>query len=151
MTDEEVEKWLDEAYDELDRHEFEMEEIGLIMHGDRSYYIQYPDEYEKDKKICELENEVMRLERRLSNCIEPKFKTYQQVYTISKFYTSTNGIPEYEIFNSYYYVAENENEIIVGWNYKKDFNKRKYYYVRKDWVFATEEEAKAKLEEMKNE
>ena len=99
---------------------------------------------EKDQRIAELEEQ-------LKNAIVPKFKTYQQVYTISKFYTSTNGTPEYEIFSSYYYVAENENEIIVGWNYKKDFNQRKYYYIRKDWVFATKEEAKAKLRSLKNE
>lgn len=96
----------------------------------------------KDQRIAELEEQ-------LKNAIVPKFKTYQQVYTISKFYTPTNGIPEYEIFNSYYYVAENENEIIVGWNYEKDFNQRKYYYIKKDWVFATKEEAEAKLEELK--
>ena len=96
------------------------------------------------------DQKIKSLDHRLAHSIEPKFKTYQQVYTISKFYTSTNGIPEYEIFSSYYYVAENENEIIVGWNYKKDFNQRKYNYIRKDWVFATEEEAKAKLREIQD-
>ena len=39
----------------------------------------------------------------------------------------------------------------MGWNYKKDFKQRKYYYIRKDWVFATKEEAKAKLRSLKNE
>ena len=50
-----------------------------------------------------------------------------------------------------YYVAENENEIILGWNYAKDFNQRKYYYVRKDWVFATKEEAEQRLAKIKGE
>ena len=43
--------------------------------------------------ILNAQDKITDLEHRLSNCIEPKFKTYQQVYTISKFYTSTNGIP----------------------------------------------------------
>ena len=47
--------------------------------------------------------------------------------------------------------SENENEIILGWNYANDFNRRKYYYVRKDWVFATKEEAEQKLAEIKGE
>ena len=119
-------------------------EAGVKMTTENEIIIQ------QGQYIEELKNKIQDLEHRLSNCIEPKFKTYQQVYTIAKFYTSTNRIPEYEIFDGYYYVAENENEIIVGWNYKKDFSQRKYWYIRKDWVFATEEEARKKLEELKN-
>ena len=103
----------------------------------------------KNQISIEQDQKIKDLEHRLSNCIEPKFNTYQQVYIIVTHYTSTNRIPEYEIFDGYYYVAENENEIIVGWNYKKDFSQRKYWYIRKDWVFATEEEARKHLEELK--
>lgn len=78
----------------------------------------------------------------------PKFRTYQPIFYITQFYTSTKGNPEYDIISDKYYVAENENEIILGWNYAKDFNQRKYYYVRKDWVFATKEEAEQKLAEI---
>ena len=99
---------------------------------------------EKDQRIAELEEQ-------LKNAIVPKFEIYQSIFYITQYYTSTKGNPEYDIISDKYYVAENENEIILGWNYVKDFNQRKYYYVRKDWVFATKEEAQAKLEELKGE
>ena len=89
--------------------------------------------------------EVLKLEE------QKKFRTYQSIFYITQFYTSTKGNPEYDIISDKYYVAENENEIILGWNYANDFNQRKYYYVRKDWVFATKEEAEAKLRELQGE
>ena len=95
----------------------------------------------KDQRIAELEEQ-------LKNSIRPKFRTYQSIFYITQFYTSTKGNPEYDIISDKYYVAENENEIILGWNYANDFNQRKYYYVRKDWVFANKEEAEAKLKEL---
>ena len=98
----------------------------------------------KDQRIAELEEQ-------LKNAIVPKFRTYQSIFYITQFYTSTKGDTEYDIISDMYYVSENENEIILGWNYANDFNRRKYYYVRKDWVFATKEEAQAKLEELKGE
>lgn len=55
MTDEEFEKELDKMYDELDKKQFEMEELGLINYGDSGYYLRYPDEYEKDLEIAEKE------------------------------------------------------------------------------------------------
>ena len=82
MTDEEFEKYIDEEYERLDQQFSEMRELGLLNYGDSSYYIQNLDEYEKDKKICELENEVERLEHRLSNCIEPKFKIGQEIWDV---------------------------------------------------------------------
>ena len=105
----------------------------------------------KDKTINKLQQRIAELEEQLKNAIVPKFRTYQSIFYITQFYTSTKGNPEYDIISDKYYVAENENEIILGWNYAKDFNQRKYYYVRKDWVFATKEEAEAKLRELKGE
>lgn len=61
MKDKEMEKLIDACYDVMFQRQGEMEELGLLNYGDSSYYIQNPDEYEKDKKICELENEVERL------------------------------------------------------------------------------------------
>ena len=98
----------------------------------------------KDQRIEELEEQ-------LKNRIRPKFRTYQPIFYITQFYTSTKGNPEYDIISDKYYVGENENEIILGWNYANDFNQRKYYYVCKDWVFATKEEAQAKLRELQGE
>ena len=99
-------------------------------------------------RLMDLEQELAELKQK---AIVPKFRTYQPIFYITQYYTSTKGNPEYDIISDNYYVAENENEIILGWNYKKDFNQRKYYYIRKDWVFATEAEAKAKLRSLKNE
>ena len=99
-------------------------------------------------KIKDLEQELAELKQK---SIVPKFRTYQSIFYITQYYTSTKGNPEYDIISDKYYVAENENEIILGWNYAKDFNQRKYYYVRKDWVFATKEEAEQKLAEIKGE
>ena len=103
------------------------------------------------EKCLEQHKRIAELEEQLANSIRPKFRTYQPIFYITQFYTSTKGIPEYDIISDKYYVAENENEIILGWNYANDFNRRKYYYVRKDWVFATKEEAEAKLKELEEE
>lgn len=65
MTDEEFEKAIDKLYDKLDQYQAEMEELGLINYGDTGYYWRNPEEYEKDKKICELESKIERLEHLL--------------------------------------------------------------------------------------
>lgn len=104
--------------------------------------------YEFAEGIYEDRQRIAELEEQLKNAIVPKFETYQPIFYITQFYTSTKGNPEYDIISDKYYVAENENEIILGWNYANDFNLRKYYYVHKDWVFATKEEAEAKLKEL---
>ena len=104
--------------------------------------------YEFAEGIYEDRHRIAELEEQLKNSIRPKFRTYQSIFYITQFYTSTKGNPEYDIISDKYYVAENENEIILGWNYANDFNLRKYYYVRKDWVFATKAEAQAKLREL---
>ena len=98
--------------------------------------------YEFAEGIYEDRQRIAELEEQLKNSIRPKFRTYQSIFYITQFYTSTKGNPEYDIISDKYYVAENENEIILGWNYANDFNQRKYYYVRKDWVFANKEEEK---------
>lgn len=104
-----------------------------------------------EKNRLELENANLRTElaELKQKAIVPKFRTYQPIFYITKYYTSTKGNPEYDIIRDNYYVAENENEIILGWNYAKDFNQRKYHYVCKDWVFATKEEAEQKLAEIR--
>ncbi|MCI7428548.1 MAG: hypothetical protein MSS83_05525 [Methanobrevibacter sp.] len=109
----------------------------------------------EEKNVLDIMNgqdqRIAELEEQLKNAIVPKFETYQPIFYITQFYTSTKGNPEYDIISDKYYVSENENEIILGWNYANDFNRRKYYYVRKDWVFATKAEAEAKLRELQGE
>ena len=69
MTDEEFEKELDKMYDKWDKDQAEMEELGLINYGDSGYYWRNPEEYEKDKKICELESEIERLQYLLEQAV----------------------------------------------------------------------------------
>ena len=121
----------------------EILDCGFFL-GSKEQYVDIMNK--QDQRIAELEQELAELKEK---AIVPKFKTYQLIFYITQYYTSTKGKAEYDIISDKYYVAENENEIILGWNYAKDFNKRKYYYVRKDWVFATEQEAQAKLQELR--
>lgn len=107
--------------------------------------------YFAQSTVDNLLDRVCSLEEQLKNSITSKFKTYQPVFYITKYYTSTRGGAKFDIVCDKYYVAENENEIILGWNYAKDFSQRKYFYVRKDWVFATREDAETRLAELKGE
>ena len=125
--------------DVLEKHNIEsVEELDLILQGLKNMH----------QENANLKQELSELKQK---AIVPKFRTYQSIFYITQYYTATKGNPEYDIISDKYYVAENENEIILGWNYAKDFNQRKYYYVSKDWVFATEEEAEQKLAEIKGE
>ena len=92
---------------------------------------------EKDQKIAELEH-------RLSNCIEPKFKIGQELYWV---YTSNQRFPfkvkvlgfvikDLGGIRQTFYEIE-ENEIDMGCYNEKQ-------------LFATEEEARKKLEELNN-
>jgi hypothetical protein len=144
LKDKEMEKLIDTCYDVMFQRQAEMEELGLLNYGDSSYYIQNPDEYEKDRKICELEDEVERLEHQLANCIEPKFKVGQELYWV---YTSNQRFPfkvkvlgfvikDLGGIRQNFYEIE-ENEIDMGCYNEKQF-------------FATEEEAKAKVREIQD-
>ena len=143
------------AIDRLGELEDVLEEFELTSAEELRNHLNFKDnmaiwegKLELKNKIADLEQELAELKQK---AIVPKFRTYQPIFYITQYYTSTKGNPEYDIISDKYYVAENENEIILGWNYAKDFNQRKYYYVRKDWVFATKEEAKQKLAEIKGE
>ena len=134
-----------------------IKEFGELEDVLEKYGIDNLDDFIKEysSRNIKLANDNYDLEQELAElkqkAIVPKFRTYQPIFYITQYYTSTKGNPEYDIISDKYYVAENENEIILGWNYAKDFNQRKYYYVRKDWVFATKEEAEHKLAEIKGE
>lgn len=138
----EIEQFIDEGYEKLDQLEYEKQEIGLIMHGQSDYYYQYPDEYEKDKKICELENEVKRLEHRLSNCIEPKFKPHNDLFVIVGYKDEPKTVEQYYI-----------DEIVVRGNGTlveyRDIEKNAIIG-QNNTLFATREEAERYLEELKN-
>lgn len=89
----EMEQFVDEGYAKLDQQECEMRELGLINYGDSSYYIQNPDEYEKDRKICELENEVERLEYRLDVSEKALDNLYEKFKIIAVEYAKMETIP----------------------------------------------------------
>lgn len=89
----EIEQFVDEGYAKLDQQECEMRELGLINYGDSSYYIQNPDEYEKDRKICELENEVERLEHRLEVAEKAFNNLYDKFMIVTYNYAKMDTIP----------------------------------------------------------
>lgn len=94
--------------------------------------------------ITELTKKVKKLETRLANCIEPKFKIGQEVYTIDKSranYIGTGTITEIRL---------DEFGIVYKFTMFKSNYSESYNYKKEQDLFATEEEAKAKLEEMKN-
>lgn len=103
-------------------------------------------EYLEDiaKVLNEQDQKIKDLEHRLSNCIEPKFKVGQEVYWV---YTSNQRFPfkvkvlgfvikDLGGIRQNFYEIE-ENEIDMGCYNEKQ-------------LFATEEEAKAKLREMQD-
>ena len=89
---------------------------------------------------------IQNLEHRLSNCIEPKFKIGQTIYTFNKYqnrvytlYVVSIHIEQYETteFNNLVYRTRRLEDGFIGGYLENE-------------LFATEEEAKAKLEELKN-
>lgn len=83
------------------------------------------------EKFKEKDQKIKALEHRLSNCIEPTFKVGDKVY-----------------------------HFLCGNEIKEDFIEMHHHLyslgisrfgIYEDYLFATEEEAKAKLEELKNE
>lgn len=101
----------------------------------------------KDKTIAELQQQIAELEEQLKGYIRPKFKVGQTVYTFNKntecVYELCIKIIRIEIneisqFNSLVYLAER----------LEDGNFFGYFEVE---LFATKEEAQAKLKELQGE
>ena len=91
------------------------------------------------KTIQEQGDKLEELEHRLANCIEPKFTIGQEVWGID--IVRKDNIDSF-IVREICYCAD------YGLYYKTDIGVDVYEYYFK--LFATEEEAKAKLEELKN-
>ena len=82
---------------------------------------------------------IADLQHRLSNCIEPKFKVGQKIYVVG-----TESVEEVEYF------GENIDGIITfEEGCRCGCTPDRYSVEKRGNVFATEEEAKAKLEELK--
>ena len=90
-------------------------------------------------RIQEKNQRIAELEEQLKNAIVPKFKQYQQVFYISNGY----------IFSKWWYECECQDGIIVG-RYLHSKSEIVYYKKPKDLVFATKEEAEAKLKELQS-
>ena len=92
-------------------------------------------------KCCEqyLRDRIAELEEQLKNAIVPKFKRQEIVYSIE--YGEISEIEELQV------VAYLDNYIILCENIETS----KLDWVHKDYLFATKEEAQAKLEELKGE
>ena len=118
---------MSKRYEQLHYCEYRDTENGLVA----SNYVEVMNE--QDQKIKELEH-------RLANCIEPKFKIGQEVWCVKFMKIIKFKINKIEIYRG---EAEEENRILYG-------NWEDMTYQIEENCFATEEEAKAKLEELKN-
>ena len=95
--------------------------------------------------FTELTKKVKDLEHRLSNCIEPKFKVGQKLYVIGEKFMGKTLIDEVEYF------GENIDGIITfEEGCRCGCTPDRYSVEKRENVFATKEEAKARLEELKN-
>jgi hypothetical protein len=119
-------------YEHLHYCEYRDTETGLVA----SNYVEAMNQ--QDQKIKELEH-------RLSNCIEPKFKVGQEVWVVDnlaeEIYVGEVEFIEaqkYKKENVIWYQVEYFDECTIDGPFEEQF------------TFATEEEAKAKLEELKN-
>lgn len=88
--------------------------------------------------LNEQDQKIKDLEHRLSNCIEPKFKIGQEVWFIDPEKDVSKG----EIWN----IELISNQILYSVFWGDECEDVYYQYE----LFATEEEAKARLEEVKN-
>lgn len=89
-----------------------------------------------------LAKENKELEHRLSNCIEPKFKIGDKIWAVC-WQTFIGEKYNYEIVNGKidHLFIDRDNQVLYGTMCQS---------FREQNLFATEEEAKAKLEELKN-
>lgn len=100
------------------------------------------------KKIIELTEENEQLKHRLSNCIEPKFKIGQKVWSIfiSQCFKDCKEICNLEITA----IMKCNNGIYYqGYVLEQGKNRSDYWFNEKN-TFLTKEEAKKHLEEIKN-
>ena len=94
---------------------------------------------EQARLIADLKFQIQDLEHRLSNCIEPKFLVGQKIYVV--------GI---ETVEEVEYFGENIDGIITFVEgCRCGCTPDRYSVEKRENVFATEEEAKAKLEKLK--
>ena len=99
---------------------------------------------EKDRRIAELEEQ-------LKGCIRPKFKFMEKVWHINKGYLyKKDWHIEELLINGFEYKVDKRQNALVMW-YSTYFNDYKNYKYQEKDLFATKEEAQAKLEELKGE
>ena len=136
------------------------EETGICGHCEREFEDldeateHYDTVVEENNKLyslnCEMASRVADLERRLANCIEPKFKIGQEVW-VNDWTGQLRSGEIYEIQTNQ--VKFDQIPLITYlvdyYGAYSDDDQENDYFEEKD-VFATEAEAKAKLEEMKN-
>lgn len=92
---------------------------------------------QKLAKMCQ--KRIDDLEQRLANCIEPKFKKGDKIYA--------NTVAYWEKEKPVRHTTEQEIEEIVYFYKLKNYDFKNWDI---DEIFLTEEEAKAKLEKIKN-
>lgn len=104
----------------------------------------YLTEDEKCRTIAYQLQQIKELEHRLANCIEPKFKIGQEVY---KVYTKNQRFP-FKVKIIGFKVKKTSEQDIIFYDTSEDGFEMGWY--TEEILFATEKEAKKKLEELEN-
>ena len=141
-TNKDWEDYINEGYEKCDEQEYTMQELGLNNYGDDIYYFNHRNEFEKDLKIVELEEENLRLKEQLKNAIVPKFKIGQNIYRIKNGNIVKNFIQN--IMVAYY---KNNTTLITYFLSESTSG----CVLKEQNLFATKEEAEKKLKELKGE
>lgn len=101
------------------------------------YKYHYSEKYMLDNKALEQENR--KLKQQLQNAIVPKFKVGQIVWCVDNWH---NSVGAYEVETIFYHRNKTFTYYVVDELYLESFNEEN--------IFATQEEAKEKLKELKN-
>lgn len=129
-----------ESYQKLINDICNKHRVGSLKDLDEIYQATTESLYASREYLEELKSAKWELEEQLKNAIVPKFKQYQQVFYINNGY----------IFSKWSYECECQDGIIIS-RYLLSKDKIVYYKKPKDLVFATKEEAEAKLKEVQGE
>lgn len=102
-----------------------------------------------EEENTELKQRIAELEEQLKNAIVAKFKIGQKVWYVNKGYIyKKDWHIEELLINGFEYKIDKRKNALVMW-YSTYFNDYKNYKYQEKDLFATKEEALAKLEELK--
>ena len=131
--------------------EFNDEELGECRTYPRNF--KGYEQAIKDLKLYKAKQNqrISELEEQLKNAIVPKFKFMEKVWHINKdYFYKKDWYVEELLINGFEYKIDKRKNALVMW-YSTYFNDYKNYKYQEKELFATKEEALAKLKELQGE